>query len=358
MTQVTTGMVGAGFYDANSAPQWMAIAAVLPVLEAAIADLSLPASPATLAVADFGCSEGGNSTRAMGGIVAALRGKSGRPIQVIQSDLPTNDYRALMKRLAPEARAETYGADVYGAVVPGSMFERLVPPSSLTVATTFNAIGFLSRKPLSRLPGYVLPHGPADGRPGHVDAADFAACRNQAAADLSAFLTARAEELAPGGLCLVEVFGADERHSTSHAIYDALYLGWTDALEAGRIDRETYERFYQPVWMRTVEELTAPLTGPAATHADRFRLIAADRVEVPYPFWDTYKRDGDADAFAVAFVDFFRAFTAPVVAADLPPDSTATLDFIYERAKAHVAADPARFEPHYVSVYALMERLG
>ena len=43
---VTTGMVGHGFYDRNSAPQWAAIEAVLPWLEDAIAELP-PAEPAT-----------------------------------------------------------------------------------------------------------------------------------------------------------------------------------------------------------------------------------------------------------------------------------------------------------------------
>jgi hypothetical protein len=58
---VTTRMVGHGFYDRNSAPQWAAIEAILPWLDAAIAEMRLADLPPTIAVADFGRSEGQNS---------------------------------------------------------------------------------------------------------------------------------------------------------------------------------------------------------------------------------------------------------------------------------------------------------
>ena len=62
------------------------------------------------------------------------------------------------------------------------MYDQLCPPQSLHLATTFNAIGFLSRKPLDRLPGlhdYVElerekmhpPHHAALAEHGGADAA-------------------------------------------------------------------------------------------------------------------------------------------------------------------------------------------
>lgn len=358
MSQVTTGMVGAGFYDANSEPQLMSIKAVLPILQEAIGKATLPAAPEPIRIADFGCSEGANSTEALRAIVAEVRRHSSRPIQTVQSDLPTNDYTALLRRLEPETMRKTYGPDVYGAVVPGSMYEQLLPPGVLTVATTFNAIGFLGRRPLDRLPGFVLPNGPKPGFGGAVDPADRAACKAQAAEDLAHFLTARAAELVPGGLLLIEVFGEHAGRSTAHSIYDVLHEAWTDAFEAGLVDQATYERFYQPVWFRTVDELVAPVRGADATHADRFACIEAQALEVPYPFWETYRQDGDGPAFARAFVDFFRAFTAPVIEGVLPAAGRGpVVDAVYERAFERVAADPARYEPHYVSVFALLRRL-
>jgi len=87
---VTSGMKGDGFYDRNSSPQMAAVAAVLPWLEDAVAEMELSDSPSPVVVVDFGCSEGRNSIAAIRRIIAALRARTPRPIQTIHSDLPTN----------------------------------------------------------------------------------------------------------------------------------------------------------------------------------------------------------------------------------------------------------------------------
>src|SRR5262245_25069567 len=66
---VTTGMKDGGFYDRNSSPQWNSIAAVLPWLIEALGNLEISDSQAPIALADFGCSEGANSIRALQPIV-------------------------------------------------------------------------------------------------------------------------------------------------------------------------------------------------------------------------------------------------------------------------------------------------
>ena len=65
---VTTGMKGDGYYDDHSAPQMATIAAVLPWLEEAVAQLIFLAFfGGPLVVADFACSEGRNSIAPPGG---------------------------------------------------------------------------------------------------------------------------------------------------------------------------------------------------------------------------------------------------------------------------------------------------
>jgi gibberellin A4 carboxyl methyltransferase len=156
--EVTTGMVGRGFYNRHSAPQWAAIDYALPWLQDALVSMNLPSAPDTIMLADFGCSEGKNSI-------------------------------AAMQRLLP------------------ILYDRLLPPASTYVATTFNAIGYLSRRPLDRLPGFILPNGPSATRNiGTVSKQERAAFAQQAADDVSAFLTARATELVPGGKLLMQVF--------------------------------------------------------------------------------------------------------------------------------------------------------
>ena len=356
---VTTGMVGQGFYDRNSAPQWAAIEAVLPWLEEAIAGMQLADLPPTVALADFGCSEGRNSIQVMQRLIPAVRARAARQIQTIHSDLPTNDYARLLRSLRADGRS-VFGERVFSAVVPGSMFDQLLPPRSIHLAMTYNAIGFLSRRPLERLPDYILPNGPSALRGvGAVSAADRAVFAAQALTDIESFARARAAELVPGGKLLIEVFGGGAGGRTCDGIYDALNDAVLEVLEAGLIDRAGYEAFYQPVYFRTLEELTAPVAVPDAPLAPLFRLERAETYEVEVPFVEEFRRTGDAATYARSYTDFFRAFTEPVVRAAFPTDAPDRFaGDVFARAERLVREHPERYEFHYVSVAALMTRLA
>src|SRR5262245_43828336 len=160
---VTTGMKGDGFYDRHSSPQWAAISAVLPWIEEAVGRADLADGQAPIVLVDYGCSEGRNSIEALRKLVDAVWKKTTRPIQTVHSDLPTNNFNQLFVNLAEVGRSATPGPRVYSAAVGGSMFEQLLPPRTATIATTFNAIGYLDQRPAVELPDYILPMGP--GRP-------------------------------------------------------------------------------------------------------------------------------------------------------------------------------------------------
>lgn len=99
---VTTGMVGHGFYNRNSAPQMSAIDHVLPWLDEAVAALPVEEGAGAIGLADFGCSEGRNSITVMRRLVPQLRSCTARAILTVHSDLPTNDFSALFTGLRPD----------------------------------------------------------------------------------------------------------------------------------------------------------------------------------------------------------------------------------------------------------------
>jgi SAM dependent carboxyl methyltransferase len=354
---VTTGMVGHGFYDRHSAPQWAATEAVLPWLESAIAAMPLADPPATIGLADFGCSEGGNSIRVMNRLIPLIRARTPRPIQTIHSDLPTNDFTALLTHLRADGRS-IFGDGVSSALAGGSMFDQLLPPCSTHVATTFNAIGFLSRRPVERLPGYILANGPSRERGvGYVDGADRDAFAAQAMADVESFLRARAVEMTPGGQLLIEVFGAGEVGRTCDGIYDVLNDALLEVLAAGRIDRDAYDAYYQPVYLRTLDELIQPVAIPDAPLAAAFRLDRAETYEVPVPFVEDFRLGGEVVTYARAYTNFFRAFTEPVLRAAFPDqDRDSFAKDVFGRAERLIRESPGSYPFHYVSVAALLTR--
>jgi SAM dependent carboxyl methyltransferase len=356
---VTTGMVGHGEYNRHSATQMATMEYVALWLDEAVADMALAETPATLGLADFGCSEGRNSIAVMGRLVTALRARTSRPIQTIHSDLPTNDYCELMTGLRPNGRSVYEAEDVYSAAVGGSMFDRLLPPRSLHLATTFNAIGFLSRHPVDRLPGYILANGPSRrGGVGTVSDDDRRVFARQARADVESFLTARAAELVPGGKLLIQVFGAGETLRTCDGIYDVLNDALLEVLDAGLIDRDGYELFYQPVYFRTLDELTVPMTDDASPCSKLFRLDRAETYEVPVPFVEDFRRSGDIERYAAAYTGFHRVFTEPVLrlAFGGHADLDRLVEDIFGRATRLIRDDPDRYELHFISVAALLTR--
>ena len=365
MKSVTTGMVGHGFYNRHSETQMAAIDYVLPWLDEACASLPLTKCPATINLADFGCSEGRNSIAVTQHSVATLRKRTSGPIQTLHSDLPTNDYAALFAMLRPDGHSvfedpgESEEPRVFSAVVGGSMFDQLLPPRSVHLATTFNSIGFLSRRPLDRLEGYILPNGPSARRGvGLVSDQDREIFARQARTDMESFLRARAAELVPGGKLLVQVFGAGEVLRTCDGIYDALNDAVLEVVDSGLIERADYERYYQPVYFRTLEELTAAVAGSDAPLARLFRLDHAETYEVPPPFVEAYKRSGYVEPLARDYTDFFRAFTEPVVRASFAthPQLDHLVADLYDRAERLIREHPERYELHYIAIAALLTR--
>ncbi|WP_424990513.1 hypothetical protein [Fluviibacterium sp. S390] len=353
----TTGTTGQGFYDANSAPQWRAIEAVLPWIDEAVADMPVPSGVTTLA--DFGCSEGRNSIAVMQRAVSACRARTVGPIQTLHSDLPTNDFSKLFLGLRPDGRS-VFGDDAaFSAAVGGSMFDQLLPPQSVGLATTFNAIGFLSAKPVSALPGYLLPNGPSrQGGNGYVTEANQEVFARQAKDDVAAFLKARAAELVSGGKLLVQVFGCTDDARTCDGIYDVLNDAVLDHVASGEITQQTYEAYYQPVYFRQLQELLVPVQDKAFGVSDLYRLDRAEAYEVSVPFNDAFAQTGDLQVYARDYVNFFRAFTEAVLVQALPPTDgrAALVDRIYDRARERLVANKDQYPFRYAAIAMLLTR--
>ncbi|QDU49136.1 class I SAM-dependent methyltransferase [Gimesia panareensis] len=358
----TTGMKGGGYYDANSREQRSASDSFLPWLEAAIADLPTPdASQSSWNVLDIGSSEGANAIYTMNRLVAALRQHSDLPVWALFDDLPTNDFNQLFLNLFPDHTPALDASDVYTAAIGGSAFGRLVPPRSLHLATTFNAIGFFENRPTARLPHFVLAMQPNPAAPREgvsVTPEELRPFQEQAHHDLCEFYKARAAELVPGGKLLVQVFGRNATHSTGHGICDVLSDALLDFVEADLLPQSFYEDFLFPAYYRCPEELAAPIEQVPEL-ASAFRIEQVEAIDAPVPFNTEFERTGDRKAWAESYTGFMRAFTEPVLAAALPADlvEEQIVAKIYQRIEQLLADNPERYEFHFISIAALLTRL-
>jgi hypothetical protein len=352
-------MKGAGYYDQHSGAQLSAIQAVQDWVDDAVASLPLPAPPRPVTVLDLGSSEGRNAVRHMAVVVAGLRRRTDQPLQTIYSDLASNDFNQLFANLEEARRAGLFAAGVYPGAVGGSFYGPLLPPGTVHLATSFNAVHWLDRLPAVPVPDDVVYRRPHPPRPGlAVSPETTAAFTRQAEQDLVRFLECRARELVPGAKLLLAGPGDTDQARFCDGLCDVLNDACLDLVAAGRLEREGYERLTMPCYFRTVAELLAPLERDGSPVRGAFAVDRAEALEVTTPYLDEFRRGGDVAAYAGAYTGFLRAVSEPVVRAalDQPEGEDGTVECLYERIRARLLAEPERYSWRYILVAALLTR--
>jgi hypothetical protein len=347
-----------GSYDQHSTAQMSSIQALQSWVDDAVANLPLPAHGQPVTILDLGSSEGRNAIRLMESIVAALRRRTDQPLQTIYNDLASNDFNRLFANLEQAGAAGLFCPGVYPGAVGGSFYNPLLPPGTVHLATSFNALHWLDLLPEVALPdcvGYRRPYPP---RPGlAVSPEAEAAFSRQAEHDLARFLEWRARELVPGGKLLLACPGATHEACIADGILDLLNDSCLDLVAAGWLARQEYERLTMPCYWRTVGELLAPLEREDSPVRGAFRVDRAAALEVPTPFFAALRR-GDVVAYAEAYTGFLRAVSEPVVRAVLeqPQGKIGTVERLYVRIRARLLDEPERYLFRYIQVAALLTR--
>lgn len=172
----------------------------------------LASSTSAFTIADLGCSVGRNTLFAVETIIEIVQEKydddSSRIIgggskklefQVWFNDQTTNDFNTLFASL--DGRKDKY----FAAGVPGSFYGKLFPSSSVHVAYTSSSIHWLSGLPveLQDKESAAYNRGRIHYTGASVDDAVVEAYMKQFEEDMGAFLRARAEEMAGGGMVVI-----------------------------------------------------------------------------------------------------------------------------------------------------------
>jgi hypothetical protein len=326
-------MEGAGRYNRNSRVQAAGGAPAFPLLEKAARTIPIPAGSQPIVLADYGSSQGHNSLAPIRAAIAALRERTGpsREISVIHTDLPQNDFYALFQTLNtdPDSYLFTESA-VFASAVGRSYFQQILPSTGVSLGWSSWAIQWLSRVPCP-IPDQVQV---AFSR----DAAAREAFSRQAAEDWRAFLTARAQELAPGGKLVVLTMARDASGDFGYApLLRAMYASLLDLVDAGFIGAEEARRMAIPTVGRRREDFLAPFAA-----GGRFAGLIVEEIEIFYgedKIWSEYERHGNARQFAAQWAAFSRASVFPTLAENLAGggSSKRAAEF-YDRLEAGTAA--------------------
>lgn len=354
----TSGMKDRGFYDEHSTAQRATIEFLLEWIEIAAGSLTLPPAGKPVTIADYGCSEGGNAILGVGRAVEVLeRRGSKHPICAVFSDLATNNFNRLFENLIAAKSLAADRAGFFPVAAGGSFYGPLLPPNTVNLGMTFNAVCWMDRLP-THVQDFVIHPCGATIRPGvQITADEHRAFVEQAAGDLLRFFTHRAEEMQPGARLIIVLPGRNANHWCGSGVYDLLDDACRALVDAGRIDRATYERITMPVYFRSLEELLVPVQENDSPLASAFTVERTFGEIVPTPFVEEFKKSGDAGRYADAYVGFLQAFSEPVVRPVIEPaHGSDAVAAIYEQAKSLLRNEPEKYPFRYLLVAAMLMR--
>ena len=328
-------MQGAGSYNLSSTLQAANLTSAVPLLEEAARSAPIDEGM-PLVLVDYGSSQGLNSMLPIGAALDILRARAGpdKPVEVVHTDLPGNDFSALFTLLAEDERSYLVGREgVFPCAIGRSYFAPILPSGRVALGWTSNALHWLSRNPV---------HAPDHGWAVFSrDPALRLAVDRQLDEDWRDFLQARALELCTSGQLVCQFMGRGPDHHGFEWMADAFWAALSTMGAEGLLSEDELLRMTCPSAGRSIEQIRAPF-GNGAFQGLRLNHVSV--IDGPDPFWETYRRTNDADQLGRSWAKAMLAANGPNFTAALNPDRdvNAFLDKLAERLGARVAADPQR----------------
>lgn len=357
-------MRSGGYYSERTVGARIVIDNAFPMVRAALGEV--PNTGARLRFADFGCADGGTSKGLWSRLIDELRaGGDSRDIEVIYTDLPSNDFSTLFKQMQgiigdAERAYQTRHRGVFVHGCGTGFHQQLMASGTLDLGFSATAMHYVSEKP-TEIAGHVHMVG--------ANPDERAAFEAQAAKDWEAILLARAAELVPGGRFICLNFGIDEEGrylggTGGVDMFGRFAAHWRTLQERGVITEEEFRRATFVQHYRTVEEFTAPFRDPesAASRAG-LTLRSAHTMLTRCPFEKAFADSGggmSAREFAVSYIPTLRSWSETVFKSALADRSEAEaqsiVDRFYQAYEDEVAADPAGHAMDYVHIVLDIEK--
>ncbi len=358
--QAVLSMRSSGYYSQRTAGAKHAIDSTISLLRDALT--SLPES-GVLRFADFGAADGGTSAALWAEIVATVRSQGDtRPIEVLYTDLPSNDFSTLFKTMQgmegnlSDAYQVNYGnVFVHGC---GTGFHRqLMASDSLCLGFSATAMHYVSEKPCE-IEGHVHMVGA-----NQVERDMFA---QRAADDWEKILLARCAELKKGSRFIVLNFGIDDQgqylgNTGGHSMFDKFTEHWRMLQKTGTITEKEFKRATFSQHYRTVEEFRAPFddTQSLVSQAGlRLKSIRTQLTRCPYEH--AYRDANGAISrkeFAASLIPTMRSWSETVFSSALvdreQQEAQAIVDQFYQCYEDEIAAAPDGHAMDYI--HAIME---
>jgi hypothetical protein len=355
-------MKGGGYYSLATTGAKDVIDGATQMVLDTVAAMNIADDGRTFTMADMGCADGGTSIGLIGKVLKEVRRRAPtRPIQMVYTDLPRNDFGQLFRVVHGQTGIPSYIEeipDLHVFASATSFHKAIFPPATLNLAFSATASHYISEKP-----GNISNHVHMVGAEG----AERRAYEEQGRKDWEVMLTRRAVELAPGGRLAFFNFGIDEQgrylgNTGGVNMFDTFHEIWAELAADGTTTPEEYADTNFPQCYRTVAQFTAPLTDPAGpVYRAGLRLEHVETRVVRCPFAKAFAGHGDAAKFAKDYIPTLRSwsestFMTGLSAARPPEERLAIIDRFYDAYEERVRRAPRGHGMDYVHIYLICSK--
>jgi hypothetical protein len=225
----------------------------VPLLVQAAREITLDPGDQPIVIADYGSSQGKNSLAPIRAAIGVLRTRLGpdRPIDVVHTDLPANDFSTLFELL--DTDPDRYVLDqqnVFPYAIGRSFYRDLFPPDHVHLGWSSYAAVWLSRLPTT-IPDHFFPSRSTSAARAKFD--------RQGAQDWEAFLSLRAVELRRGGRLVIVLPGLDDGgRSEVDSVLDHANLVLAEMVDEGAITADEYRHMMLASYLRRERDLLVP----------------------------------------------------------------------------------------------------
>ena len=318
----------------------------------------------TFTMSDMGCADGGTSISMVGKVLKEIRKRApSRPIQMVYTDLPKNDFSQVFQNVHGQTDVETYIDDLENIFVfssATSFHKPIFPAGTLNLGFSATASHYISEKP-----GVISNHVHMVGAKGD----ERAAYEEQGRQDWEGMLINRAKDLAPNGRLALFNFGIDENgyylgSTGGKNMFDTFNQLWKALAEEDIITHEEYVNTNFPQSYRTVEQFTAPFNdqeNPVFKAGLRMEHVETRVVECPFAL--DFKEHKNPARFAKEYIPTLRSWSEATFVSGLSPERSMTdkqkiVDTFYNNYQKLVEDNPKGHGMDYVHCYLILKKNG
>ena len=356
-------MKGGGYYSLATTGAKDVIDGATSLVLDAIAAMEIPDDGRLFTVADMGCADGGTSIGLVGSALQEIRRRAlSRPIQMVYTDLPRNDFGQLFRVIHNQTDIQSYVEEIpnlYIYASATSFHKAIFPPETLNLGFSATASHYISERPC-QIPNHVHMVG-AHGK-------ERAAYEAQGRKDWEVMLRNRAAELVSGGRLALFNFGIDEEgrylgNTGGENMFDTFNELWGELADEGVITLDEYAGTNFPQCYRTVEQFAAPLKDTeSSVYRAGLRLEHLETRVVPCPYAKAFADHGDPEKFAREYIPTLRSWSESIFLSGLSADRPLAerqdiVERFYKAYEDRVREAPAGHGMDYVHIYLICSKV-